>query len=228
MDDKTKGYIYILTNPSFPEWVKIGYADNVKERVRVLNSHETTPFAFRVFATYEVSSRLQDMSVHDLIDFLNPSLRSREVVEGKSRVREFYAMSPDDAYSILENIAKISGIVDKLIKQPFTKQEEKDAITAEEVKKVSANRHHFKEIDFSSSLTGKKYHGTTNEDGTLKKIDVELEKEVPNNSHPSKKAIIGQAIKDLGGTTPKDETLYQRYPKLTKMILDRGTKKWIL
>ena len=203
---------------------KIGYADTVKERVRVLNSHETTPFCFRVFATYEVSSRLQDMSVHDLIDFLNPSLRSREVVEGKSRVREFYAMSPDDAYSILENIAKISGTVDKLVKQPFTKQEEKDVITAEEVKKVSANRHHFKEIDFSSSLTGKKYHETTNEDGTLKIIDLETNDEVPNNAHPSKKAIIGQAIKDLGGDTPKDESLYQRYHKLTKMILDRGNK----
>lgn len=25
-----KGVIYILTNPSFPEYVKIGYADNIK------------------------------------------------------------------------------------------------------------------------------------------------------------------------------------------------------
>ena len=25
-----KGVIYILTNPSFPEYVKIGYADNVE------------------------------------------------------------------------------------------------------------------------------------------------------------------------------------------------------
>lgn len=25
------GYIYILTNPSFPEYVKIGYADDVKK-----------------------------------------------------------------------------------------------------------------------------------------------------------------------------------------------------
>ncbi len=133
-------------------------------------------------------------------------------------------MSPEDAYLILENIAKISGTEDKLVKHPFTKQEEKDEITAEEVKKVSANRHHFKDIDFSSSLTGKKYHGTTNENGTLKIIDVESGEEIPNNAHPTKKAIIGQAIKDLGGETPKDESLYQRYHKLTKMILDRGNE----
>lgn len=28
------GVIYILTNPSFPEYIKIGYADNVEERVK--------------------------------------------------------------------------------------------------------------------------------------------------------------------------------------------------
>ena len=27
---ENKGVIYILTNPSFPEYVKIGYADDVK------------------------------------------------------------------------------------------------------------------------------------------------------------------------------------------------------
>ena len=43
--------------------------------------------------------------------------------------------------------------------------------------------------------------------------------EVPNNSNPSKKAIIGRAIEDLGGSITKDETLYQRYRKLTKMVL---------
>lgn len=28
-----KGVIYILTNPSFPEYVKIGYADDLKQRL---------------------------------------------------------------------------------------------------------------------------------------------------------------------------------------------------
>jgi len=37
-------------------------------------------------------------------------------------------------------------------------------------------------------------------------------------SKPSKKEIVGQAILDLGGDTDKDETLYQRYRKLTKLI----------
>ena len=49
----SKGYIYILTNPSFPEYVKIGYADDVEARLKALNRSECTPFAFRVYATYQ-------------------------------------------------------------------------------------------------------------------------------------------------------------------------------
>lgn len=51
----SKGYIYILTNPSFPDYVKIGYADDVNKRLQQLNRSECVPFAFRVFATYEVN-----------------------------------------------------------------------------------------------------------------------------------------------------------------------------
>ena len=44
--DKT-GVIYILTNPSFPEYVKIGYADDIDKRLLQLNRSECIPFAFR-------------------------------------------------------------------------------------------------------------------------------------------------------------------------------------
>ena len=93
----TKGCIYILTNPSFPTYVKIGYADDVNARVRQLNRTECTPFAFRVYATYAVNARLTDMKLHDIIDKLNPELRSIDNVNGKKRVREFYAMTAEDA-----------------------------------------------------------------------------------------------------------------------------------
>lgn len=88
-----KGVIYILTNPSFKEYVKIGYADDMNTRLAQLNRSECTPFAFRVYATYEVDTRLTDMRLHDMIDKLNPALRAIDNVNGKKRVREFYAMS---------------------------------------------------------------------------------------------------------------------------------------
>ena len=110
MEKKHGGVIYILTNPSFKDYVKIGYADDVKSRLAQLNRSECTPFAFREYATYEVSARLTDMKIHDVIDKLNPNLRSIDNVDGKKRVREFYAMSKEDAYSLLEAIAEINGL----------------------------------------------------------------------------------------------------------------------
>ncbi len=108
------GVIYILTNPSFPEYVKIGYADDINRRLQQLNRSECIPYAFRVYATYEVNSRLSDLKIHSIIDKLNPNLRSIENFDGKKRVREFYAMSPEDAYSILEALAEIHRCTDKL------------------------------------------------------------------------------------------------------------------
>lgn len=108
------GVIYILTNPSFPEYVKIGYADDIEKRLSQLNRSECIPFAFRVYATYEVNSRLSDLKIHSIIDKLNPNLRSIDNFNGQKRIREFYAMPPEDAYAILEAIAEIHGCADKL------------------------------------------------------------------------------------------------------------------
>lgn len=115
---KSAGVIYILTNPSFPGYVKIGYADDINRRVAELNRSECTPFAFRVYATYAVQTRLTDMKLHKMIDRLNPSLRSQDTINGKRRIREFYAMSAEDAYLMLEAMAEIHGTKDRLVKMP--------------------------------------------------------------------------------------------------------------
>ncbi len=110
----TKGVIYILTNPSFPEYVKIGYADDLNKRLKELNRSECIPFAFRVYAVYDVNERLKDIAIHNMIDNINPNLRAIETFDGKKRKKEFYAMTADDAYAILETIAAISGTTDRL------------------------------------------------------------------------------------------------------------------
>lgn len=112
--NKKAGVIYILTNPSFPDYVKIGYATDIEKRLAQLNRSECIPFAFRVYATYEVSIPLQDKELHSLIDRLNPELRAIDTFDGKTRTKEFYAMSAEDAYALLESIAKLSGTTDKL------------------------------------------------------------------------------------------------------------------
>ena len=134
------GYIYILTNPSFPQYVKIGYADNVDSRLKQLNNSECIPFAFRIYATYEVEERLTDLKLHALIDQLNPNLRSIDNVNGKKRIREFYAMSPEQAYSILETIAVLGGRKDRLhLYDPSTEEKQNEDL-AQEIVEESIER----------------------------------------------------------------------------------------
>ena len=134
------GVIYILTNPSFPQYVKIGYADNVEARLKQLNNSECIPFAFRVYATYEVEERLTDLKLHALIDQLNPDLRAIDNVDGKRRVREFYAMTPEQAYSILETIAFLGGRTERLKLWEASAEERKDIELAQEIEEEHIER----------------------------------------------------------------------------------------
>lgn len=137
---ENKGVIYILTNPSFKDYVKIGYADDINKRLKQLNRSECIPFAFHVYATYEVTDRLSDIQIHNIIDSLNPNLRAIETFEGKKRVREFYAMSAEDAYKLLEGIAKINGLTKNLKRHTPSLSEKQDEETAEEIKEESIER----------------------------------------------------------------------------------------
>lgn len=131
-----KGVIYILTNPSFPEYVKIGYAKDIEQRLLQLNRSETIPFAFRVYATYYVVTPLSDLILHDLIDGLNPDLRAIETFNGKKRTKEFYEMTPEYAYNILSSIAKLSGTESRLKRIKPEGHEVEDIKMAEEAEKA--------------------------------------------------------------------------------------------
>ncbi len=135
------GFIYVLTNPSFPEYVKIGYADNVDERVAQLNRTECTPFAFRKYAVLHVASRLADKKVHNLIDKFKPELRAKENVNGKMRVREFFAMSAREAVEILGDIGSIYGETPQIFEQTTTEREEQEL--ADEVALASERKSPF-------------------------------------------------------------------------------------
>lgn len=103
-----KGYIYIMTNPALKDMVKIGYAADVESRRKQLST-TALPYEYEIYATYETSGKLEDKKLHKMIDNLNPDLRI-------SKNREFFILSPEDAYELLESIATISGTKDKLKK----------------------------------------------------------------------------------------------------------------
>lgn len=119
------GVIYILKNPAF-DYIKIGYADDINDRLKKLNDKTAVPFSYRLYAYYKVNHRLEDKTIHKIIDKLNPSLRTKENVDGKERVREFFDMSAEDAYEILHCIAKINGLEDNLVLVEPTAKEMKD------------------------------------------------------------------------------------------------------
>ncbi len=124
--ENTKGYIYILTNPAFSQFVKIGYAKDVKERLRTLNASSAIPYGFRLYATYAVESELSDKELHAIIDTLNPDLRTKDKNGNKVRIREFFEMSPERAYSILEAMAKIHNTVNCLQKYNESTSEKRE------------------------------------------------------------------------------------------------------
>ena len=109
------GYIYIMTNPALHDMVKIGYSIDVETRRQQLST-TALPYEYEVYATYETPGNLEDKKLHKMIDNLNPDLRV-------SKNREFFVMSPEDAYELLEAIAIISGSQDKLKKMKEVKKQ---------------------------------------------------------------------------------------------------------
>ena len=160
--NETVGSIYILTNPAIPNYVKIGYSDDVLERVKVLNSSDGMPFSFRVYATYDVPVRLADKKLHAIIDQLNPELRAVEVKDGKTRTREFYAMSPEAAYSLLRAIAELHGFEDRLKlweqSEEDKKNEASDAKSENAKKRMEAFRFSLCDIPIGATILYRNDH----------------------------------------------------------------------
>ena len=99
MSSKEKGYVYILTNPSFREdWVKIGKSSRpVNLRSRELDN-TAVPLPFEIFATIEtVKYNEVEKLVHKTIDRLT-DLRIRQN-------REFFNVPPQIALDIFRDIA---------------------------------------------------------------------------------------------------------------------------
>ena len=94
------GYVYILTNPSFREdWVKIGMAQNVEERLRTLDN-TAIPLPFKKYATLQtIKYKEAEKHVHHFIEkFTNKRIRDN---------REFFNVTPDEALDIFCDTANL-------------------------------------------------------------------------------------------------------------------------
>ena len=142
----SKGIVYILTNPSLQNWVKIGYSDknDIQSRLNSLNASSAIPLSFRVYATLCVENAKEiEQSIHSLLDAIDPSLHSIEKLEsGKERIREIFQISPEKAYLVFKEVSKLKSCEGdlKLNKPNEVEQEE------EEIVNIRRGRITFKEL----------------------------------------------------------------------------------
>lgn len=87
--------VYLLTNPTMPDLVKIGRTTDLEARLRQLSTHSGVPVPFECFYACEVSDSVKvERALHDAFGDhrINPK-------------REFFRLNPDRAVSILELVA---------------------------------------------------------------------------------------------------------------------------
>lgn len=115
-----KGYVYILTNPSFREdWVKIGSSREVNVRSKELYN-TAVPLPFEIYATIKTSKYIElEQYIHDTLT----NLANRRINEK----REFFNIKPEDALAHIKKLVEL--IPDAEINSPDTLNESKDKST---------------------------------------------------------------------------------------------------
>lgn len=96
-----KPCVYILTNPCFQEYVKIGYATNLHKRLKELDN-TSTPKPFECYAYIETSKYKElEKTIHHILDILtNYRVRPN---------REFWEISPE---TVLDIMYAQAGLID--------------------------------------------------------------------------------------------------------------------
>ncbi|MBN1281920.1 MAG: GIY-YIG nuclease family protein [Alphaproteobacteria bacterium] len=132
-----KEIVYILTNPSLNGWIKIGFTakDDITDRLNALNNSEAIPLDFRVYAVlYCDNAHKTEGLIHDLFDNINPELHAIEQrANGKMRKKEFFQISPEKAYEVMDTIVKFAPEKYELVIEKATKEQQEIENIVEEV-----------------------------------------------------------------------------------------------
>ncbi len=98
-----KGYVYVLTNPSFrDDWVKIGKSKRLPDVRGKELSNTAVPLDYEVYATlHTVRFNEAEKMIHNFIDKIS-DLRI-------NKRREFFNIAPEVIYDILVSIKELLG-----------------------------------------------------------------------------------------------------------------------
>ena len=104
-----KDFVYLLSNASIPNWVKIGRTQSLENRLKQLyNTSVPLPFNLERFIETPSTEKslIVEKSIHSIIDTINPSLR-RDTLAHR---REFFQLSIDQGIEIFQLVEKVINI----------------------------------------------------------------------------------------------------------------------
>lgn len=187
-----------MTNPAYEGYVKIGSANDVEKRRKELSAPSGVMFDFEIYAYYETPNDLGDIKLHKIIDTLKPELRV-------NKRREFYKMSPLDAYRLLECIAEINGCKDKLVLV------DEDDDTSDEPKEKVKKKSKFS-FDAAGIPMGSELTFLENEDIKVKVVNDKFKK-IEYNGEQYSLSELAQLLLEM--KHPVQGTLYFKYKNET-------------
>ena len=142
--------VYILTNESMPEIIKIGITDDLKRRLRDLDN-TSTPLPFECFYALSVpDARSIEKLLHEAFD-------DKRVRQN----REFFNCSPEQAKSALSIAEKMGGTDVTPAEIEFETPQDKQALDSAKKKKGSIDYFGILGIDLGEKLTFIKDHTIT-------------------------------------------------------------------
>lgn len=91
-------YVYCLTNPAMPDWVKVGKAKNIKNRLTSLNKKTAVPLPFECPAALRVPANSVFKVEHGLHEFLGFSFQKE---------KEFFRTSLDNVIRFFNTMRSV-------------------------------------------------------------------------------------------------------------------------
>jgi len=95
MNGLNQNIVYTLTNPSFPDWVKIGRCSDLDTRLKSLSNNTAVPLPFECFYACKVDNGMEvEKKLHMIFDEVRVSKR-----------REFFKVDPEKVVAIMQLVA---------------------------------------------------------------------------------------------------------------------------
>ncbi len=165
--------IYLLTNPSIPDLVKIGKTGNLAERIRSLSRHSGIPVPFECFYACEVENADDvEKKLHDA--FGDHRVNSK---------REFFRINPERILAIL----KLLELKDVTPSQDFVEDKEDQETLDRERAKRSRFNFSMVGLEPGSILTFLKDENTSAK--VINNKEIEFEGEVTSLSNAALKIV---------------------------------------